>query len=412
MTVTKGSVRQFRGQDYAKLRSRCLAANTLFEDPEFPASEKALGSEKCAEWMRPTEIMDAPKFMVDADRFSAIQGDLGDCWFVSALTAVTLNPELLRRVVPRDQSFSDQYAGIFHFRFWQGGEWVDVVVDDRLPVKYLNQLCFSHSSNAEEFWSALLEKAYAKLHGSYSALGAGKCFEATEDLTGGVTERFQLTDEAATADLFSIMVRASQRGSLLTCSVPSSKKAASDPREKGLISSHGYCVTGVRRCKVNVPWKDYVDLVRLRNPWGDETEWCGPWSDDSEEWGLVSAEERGRLEHTVAGDGEFWMAYEEFKKNFDELYITSLNPQSLEDSARQQLFTLSEVVQEVLMYPEKVKAGHHASKRWEEVNYNGSWVRNSTAGGRPQTGGLDLFSSNPQYLLHLTEADEIGRAHV
>lgn len=63
-----------------------------------------------------------------------------------------------------------------------------------------------------------------RLHGSYSALGAGKCFEATEDLTGGVTERFQLTEDKAPADLFSIMVRASQRGSLLTCSVPSSTK--------------------------------------------------------------------------------------------------------------------------------------------------------------------------------------------
>lgn len=82
------------------------------------------------------------------------------------------------------------------------------------------------------------------------------------------------------------------------------------------------------------------------------------------------------------------MFSQEFKKNFDELYITSLNPQSLEDSARQRLFTLAEVVQEVLMYPEKVRTGHHASKKWEEVNYNGSWVRNSTAGGRPQVGGM------------------------
>lgn len=325
---------------------------------------------------------------------------------MSALSTITQNPGLLYRVVPSDQDFSENYAGIFHFRFWQGGQWVDVVVDDRLPVVCGAILCFTSSRDDDEFWSALLEKAYAKLHGSYGALDTGKSYEATEDLTGGVTERFLLRREDLLTqpppNLFSVVAKARQRGSLVTCSISETRETL---MENGLVKGHAYSVTGARRFRVNAPRRPYVELLRLRNPWGDETEWKGLWSDGCEEWNLIPSSERDKLQLSIAADGEFWMSFSDFAENFDELYITSLNPHTVNEEAKEQLFSLADVVTEAILHSEVIRAAEvKAVKMWEVVTFDGAWVRNATAGGGDRK--HRVFCSNPQYILELTEADD------
>ena len=58
-----------------------------------------------------------------------------------------------------------------------------MVVDDWIPCEFGGKLAFSTSKKGNQLWVSILEKDYAKLHGSYEALEGGLVQDALIDLT-------------------------------------------------------------------------------------------------------------------------------------------------------------------------------------------------------------------------------------
>ncbi|OBS80553.1 hypothetical protein A6R68_21244 [Neotoma lepida] len=222
----------------------------------------------------------------------------GDCWFLAALGSLTQNPRCLQKIL-MNQSYSHQYAGIFRFRFWQCGQWVEVVVDDRLPVIGKNFLFVHPRRGNQEFWPCLMEKAYAKLLGSYSQIHYGYLPDALVDLTGGVVTIVNL--HSSPSDLLMAVKTAVKAGSMVACATPKGLTDESEVMENGLVSQHAYTVTGAEKIQYQRGWEE---IIRLWNPWGN-TEWKGRWRDGSQEWEETHDPRKSQL-YENKDDGEFW----------------------------------------------------------------------------------------------------------
>uniref|UniRef100_A0A8C5AMH0 Calpain 11 n=1 Tax=Gadus morhua TaxID=8049 RepID=A0A8C5AMH0_GADMO len=361
----------FSNQDYEALKQECLEGGFLFEDPCFPAEPPSLGFKELApysaktrdvEWLRPTELTDSPQFIVGgATRTDICQGALGDCWLLAAIASLTLNETLLHRVVPHGQSFQDDYAGIFHFQFWQFGEWTDVVIDDRLPVKD-GEIMFVHSAEGNEFW-----RGVDGLNGSY------------EDFTGGVSEMYEL--RKAPKDLYRIISKALERGSLLGCSIDITSTLDMEAVTfKKLVKGHAYSLTGLKQ----VDYRGRMErLIRVRNPWG-QVEWTGAWSDSSgmntTDFHLCSTRSPHCIRSLSADGFQFSqprMSFNEFLRQFSRLEICNLTADALSDEGL---------------------------SHWNTIKFHGSWRRGSSAGGCRNC--PNTFWINPQYKITLLEEDD------
>lgn len=239
---------------------------------------------------------------------------------------------------------------------------------------------FMHSREKNEFWSALLEKAYAKLHGSYEALKGGQTCEALEDFTGGVTETYALKE--VKTNIFNNLEKGFERSSMMACYISAGANNHEEKTPQGLILEHAYSITKLAMVDIVTPnTSGKIPLLRLRNPWGDDFEWNGAWSDKSPEWQLIPEHAKNDIGLTFDYDGEFWMSYRDFMKYFDHLEICNLSPDSLTEA-------------------------DDSKKKWNASTFEGEWVSGVSAGGCRNF--IDSFHRNPQYVMKVSQPDVNG----
>ena len=116
-------------------------------------------------------------------------------------------------------------------------------------------------------------------------------------------------------DLFNYMKICDENNYLVSAAICGDVMEAR--RQDGLVERHAYSV-------IRVFEKDDLKLVQLRNPWGNDVEWNGEWSDQCKNWKNMP-KLRKELEHTRDDDGLFWMSWEDFSNIFDDIQICAIN---------------------------------------------------------------------------------------
>ena len=110
------------------------------------------------------------------------------------------------------------------------------------------KLIYLRSKEANEFWSPLLEKAYAKFYGSYAALEGGVSIDAAVDFTGGIPQVITIGDnlpEEESNSLLHTLKLASANEALISTALNLSGRLRREAESYGLQSSHAYSVTKV-----------------------------------------------------------------------------------------------------------------------------------------------------------------------
>ena len=465
-----GPIRDERGEQLVKaLASRLRREGRRFEDEYFPPSDESLfqfgppaaaaasaavkqepgaaraprrdherfahaasGEPLQIVWERSAAIaarqeLAAVPFSQDIDPDDIGQGSLGDCYFLAAVAscAVSENDWLVKDLIVEE----GWDVGLIGVKFFVRGRWATVIVDDFFPLApwqgqagadhrvpgELAPLFASSKSHARqaademEFWPMIMEKAFAKLHGSWEAIGAngGTPEDALNYLTGAPATALIGGGSDAAWEQLKDLIRdpedVDERQGFVSASLRRDlSREVIDGT--GLVAGHAYSVLACleddpepgqilrdgSEAKGRGRAAERVRLVCVRNPWG-EGEWKGAYHDqDQERWTerLVEKAREANPDAEVLGrtssaslDGSFWMEWEDLNSFLE---LGACNP-----------FTLA--------YPLVEAGGDDGAVDVARVlSYRGEWrASDGTAGGC--TAGL--FRFNPRLRITSSAAE-------
>lgn len=303
-------------------------------DPNFHPNKKIKEtnpkiSNSLTEFVRLDEIYKAPIF--DPDLINPnfiIQGNLGDCCYISALSRIAKKPyiipflfekELPDKILGRIENSMNIECGAVIVYLHAHGRLTPVLIDTLMPVKN-GQLLFSSPSDKNKSpWFCLVEKAYAKLMGAYSNIIETSFPESVYSLFGYYSrDKYFKNYRASGLSDLAIMkkiIKYQSEHALMGVSIHlnnySNPMTLEEVTNKGLVCNHCYSILKV------IEMNELI-LICLRNPWGGH-EWNGDYSDKSTLWTI---DLKIKLKWEDKEDGTFWMNYTDFLKYFTQISIS------------------------------------------------------------------------------------------
>jgi len=329
--------------------NKIVGDETLFKDEAFDSIPSSLGRlcKDQALWVRANQLAPNEKMALfdTIEPNDILQGGLGDCWLLSAISALAEFPTYLENIFLNNTLSVD---GKYVIKLYDASlkRWIEVTIDDRIPCKKINSLkpipLYSRMHD-NEIYVLLLEKAFAKMSGSYENLNGGHPASAWLALTGcenidmwsrendiwhglyfnvnayrKTPWNFQKVPfspkntEQNSLEMFDLLKESDESNFVMEAAIINRGNPEHE-RPDGLIELHAYSLISIYR-------DEHHQLVQLRNPWGDWHEWKGEWADDSESWELFP-EIKKKLNPEQKNDGLFWMSVENFMNIFNNVQI-------------------------------------------------------------------------------------------
>ena len=157
-----------------------LASTQKFTDEEFPPKAPIILGPGFAKnhLRRISDLLNHTTVISDYIKpYDIEEGLLKNAYFLSALAILAEDPSLVKRLFLTEEA---NKVGMYALWLNENGTWKPTLLDDYIPCSYRSGSyfpLFAQSVN-DELWVSLLEKAYAKIHGSYANIEGGSVAHA------------------------------------------------------------------------------------------------------------------------------------------------------------------------------------------------------------------------------------------
>ncbi|GFT07263.1 calpain-7 [Nephila pilipes] len=281
-------------------------------------------------WVRLEDISSKPVLIDLIDCFSIRQTIVSDCSFIASLAVSALYEKRFRKKVitsiiyPQNKAGEPVYnpCGKYMIKMHFNGVQRKIVIDDYLPMGAHGDLLCSFSSNKNEFWISLLEKAYMKVMGGYDFPGSNSNIDL-HALTGWIPDRISLDNSDPTFpkdETFKKLYDKHNKGHVLI-TVATGELSENEEDRTGLVKTHAYAVLDIKEVLGK-------RLFLLKNPWS-HLRWKGRFSEhDTKSWTpqLKEALKYDPRNAQMFDNGVFWIDYDSLIHFFRVLYL-NWNPE-------------------------------------------------------------------------------------